>query len=70
MNIVKNECYEIEITGITSDGNGVGKVDGFALFVPETAIGDIVLVKVLKVLKNYGYAKIERIIQPSATCHS
>lgn len=65
MNIIKNECYEIEITGVTSEGNGVGKVDGFALFVPETAIGDIVLVKVLKVLKNYGFAKVERIIKPS-----
>ncbi|WMJ23133.1 23S rRNA (uracil(1939)-C(5))-methyltransferase RlmD [Paludicola sp. MB14-C6] len=66
MNIVKNECYEIEITSVTSEGNGVGKIDGFALFVPETAIGDIVLVKVLKVLKSYGFGKVVSLLKPSA----
>ena len=36
----KNEIYEIEITGITDDGNGVGKADGMAVFVPYALLGE------------------------------
>ncbi len=66
MNIKKNECYELEITGVTSEGNGVGRLDGFAIFVPETTVGDIVLVKIVKILKSYGFGIIEKIIKPSS----
>lgn len=65
MNINKNEIYQIEITGITSEGNGVGKIDNFAIFIPETTIGDIINVRIIKVLKSYAYGKIENIIKPS-----
>ena len=39
--VEKNKRYEIEITGVSSDGNGVGTVDGFTVFVPMTVTGDI-----------------------------
>lgn len=64
--IKKNDNYDVTITGMTSSGEGVGKIDGFAIFIPETAVGDVVNVKILKVLKSYGYAKVEKIIKPSA----
>ena len=62
----KNEIVTIEITDITLEGMGVGKTaEGYVLFVPMTAPGDIIKAKILKTLASYGYAKIEEIITPS-----
>ena len=62
----KNEIVTLEITDVTPDGAGVGKVDGgYVLFVPGTAPGDVIDARVLKAEKSYGYAKIEKVISPS-----
>lgn len=61
----KNEEYILEITDVTADGSGVGKVDGMAVFVPLTAIGDKARVKILKVKKNFAYGKLISLIKPS-----
>lgn len=61
MNIKKNDIINIDITGISSDGNGVGKFDGFTVFVPMTDVGDNVDVHIIKVTKSYAVGKIERI---------
>lgn len=61
----KNDIIKIEITDLTSDGNGVGKYDGMAVFVPHTAVGDVINAHVLKVKKNYAFAKIQDIISSS-----
>lgn len=61
----KNDIIKIEITDVTSDGNGVGKCDGMAVFVPHTAVGDVIYAHVLKVKKNYAFAKIQDIIVAS-----
>lgn len=62
----KNELYEIEITGMTAEGNGVGRTeDGMAVFVPHTAVGDVISCKIVKAGKNYCYGIIDRIISPS-----
>lgn len=62
----KNKIYEIEIKDVSSDGNGVGTVDGFAVFVPGTVTGDIVSALIVKVQKRYAYAKVLEIIKPSS----
>ncbi len=64
--MVKNEDIKIKITGMTSDGNGVGRHEGMAVFVPLTAIGDEVLVKIVKLQKNYAYGKLLRVLSPSS----
>ena len=61
MSINKNDIVNIEITNISSDGNGVGKIDGFAVFVPMTDIGDNVDVHIIKITKNYAVGKIDKI---------
>ncbi|MCR5600233.1 MAG: 23S rRNA (uracil(1939)-C(5))-methyltransferase RlmD [Ruminococcus sp.] len=61
----KNKIYTAEITGLTSEGSGVCRIDGMAVFVPETAVGDIIEVKIVKVLKSYAFGIIEKIITPS-----
>ncbi|MDE6538696.1 MAG: 23S rRNA (uracil(1939)-C(5))-methyltransferase RlmD, partial [Ruminococcus sp.] len=61
----KNQFINAEITGITSEGNGVCRADGMAIFVSDTAVGDVCRIKIVKVLKNYAYGIIDEIITPS-----
>ncbi len=61
----KNEIIEIAITAMSSEGSGIGRYEGLAVFVPMTAIGDICKVKVLKVKSNCAFGKAEEIITPS-----
>lgn len=61
----KNKIEEIEITGMTAEGNGVGRCEGIAVFVPLTAIGDIARVRIVKVQKTFAYGILEELIAPS-----
>ena len=61
----KNDETVLEIIDMTSDGSGIGKCGGMAVFVPMTAIGDTALVKILKVKKSFAYGKLIEIIKPS-----
>lgn len=61
----KNDIIELSITALTSEGSGIGKHNGMAVFVPKTAVGDIIEARIVKVLKNYAYGIIERIVTPS-----
>ena len=61
----KNDIFEIEITGMTEDGSGVGRAEGLAVFVPYTIIGEKVRVLITKVLKTYAFAKLLEVIEPS-----
>ncbi len=66
MNLQKNDLVSIKITSATAEGSGVGKTDeGIAVFVPQSAIGDELLVRILKVKKTYAFGKIEKILAPS-----
>lgn len=67
----KNDVAEIEITGITNEGNGVGRHEGMAVFVPFTAVGDVVKCRIVKVKKSFAYAIVLEIIKPSeARCEA
>lgn len=61
----KNDTIRIEITGMTNEGNGVGRFEGMAVFVPLTAIGDVIDCRIVKLAKSYCYGIIEQIITPS-----
>ena len=61
----KNQEYIVKIEDMSLEGEGVGKVDGYALFVKDTVIGDEVRVKVIKTKKTYGYARLIDVISPS-----
>lgn len=65
MEILKNSEYELLIEDITGEGEGVGKINGYALFVKDTMPGDRIIAKVIKVKKNYGYGRLVTILQPS-----
>lgn len=61
----KNSEIILEITDITTEGSGVGRSEGMAVFVPLTAVGDKAKVKILKVKKTYAYGKLIELIAPS-----
>lgn len=61
----KNDKVTVQIDDIGNDGEGIGKADGYALFVKDAVIGDTVEAKVTKAKKNYGYARLEKVINPS-----
>ena len=62
----KNEIIELNITSLTSDGDGVGRAGELVFFVPNTAVGDTVRARVLKVKKNVGFGRVEEVLTPSA----
>ena len=62
----KNDVVTVEVTDIGIGGEGIGKVDGYILFIKDAVIGDTVEVKVMKAKKNYGYARLMRIVKESA----
>ena len=61
----KNELVTVTIEDIGINGEGIGKVDGYTLFIKDAIIGDVVEAKVMKAKKNYGYARLMNILTPS-----
>lgn len=61
----KNQEITLTIEDFTKEGEGLGKYQGFPLFIKDTVIGDKVRVSVTKLKKNYGYARLIDIIKPS-----
>ena len=73
--IEKNQDYIVDIVDMTHEGAGVARIDGFAVFVEGAIVGEKIRIKIVKVLKNFAYGKIEKIIEQSpnrkpATCES
>ena len=66
MEYKKNDYLTVKIEDMSNEGEGIGKVDGFTLFVKDTVIGDTAKVKLIKVKKNYAFARLEEIIESSA----
>ena len=61
----KNDMVTLEIVDCGTDGEGIGKADGFTVFVKDAVIGDSVTAKIMKAKKNYGYGRLMEIIKPS-----
>ena len=65
MEYKKNDYVTVTIEDIGNDGEGIGKVDGFTLFVKDAVIGDTVEAKIMKSKKHYAYARLEKVVKPS-----
>lgn len=61
----KNDEFKLNITGYTSEGGGVGKHDGQAIFVENTAVDDEILCHIIKAKKTYAVGKAVKITKPS-----
>ena len=65
MEFRKNDLVTLEIEDCGIDGEGIGKADGFTVFVKDAVIGDIVTAKIIKAKKNYGYGRLMEVLKPS-----
>lgn len=61
----KDDFIILKIEDMGVDGEGIGKLEGFTFFVKDAVIGDTVEAKVMKMKKNYGYARLMRVVEPS-----
>ncbi len=64
--ITKNQEFELRITDMSAEGSGIGHHDGEAVFVPHTAVGDLILCHIVKTKKTYAFGKALDILEPSA----
>ncbi|MFD1445191.1 23S rRNA (uracil(1939)-C(5))-methyltransferase RlmD [Oceanobacillus profundus] len=72
--VKKNETITLRFEDLTHEGNGVGKINGYPLFVPNALPGEEAIVKVVKVNKNFGFGKLMELTKSSPervepTCH-
>lgn len=65
LELKKNDIFELKIEDIGNEGEGIGHYKGFAFFVKDAVAGDIIRARVLKRKKNYGFARLEEILEPS-----
>ena len=65
MEFRKNDLVTLEIEDCGIDGEGIGKADGFTVFVKDAVIGDTVTAKIIKAKKNYGYGRLVEVLKPS-----
>ena len=61
----KDDFVTLTIEDMGVDGEGIGHVDGCTLFVKDALIGDVITAKIMKMKKNYGYARLMEILTPS-----
>ena len=61
----KNDKFVITIEDVGVNGEGIGKVEGYTLFVKDAIIGDTVEAVITKPKKNYAYAKMVKLLKPS-----
>ncbi len=61
----KGTKIQVQIEDMSDTGEGIGKTDGFAWFVKDAVIGDLVEAKVMKTKKSYGFARLEQVLKPS-----
>jgi predicted RNA-binding protein with TRAM domain len=63
--VKEGQTYDVSISSVGAKGDGIAKVKGFVLFVPNVKKGDYVKIKVNKVLKNSGFAElVEKLERP------
>lgn len=63
--VAKNEIYDVKIEDIGTEGQGIGHIDGEAVFVKDTLPGDFAKVKIIKAKKNLAYGRLMEVLEPS-----
>lgn len=66
MEIKKNQTFAVTIEDMGEDGSGIGKSDGYTWFIKGGLIGDVIEASAMKMKKNYGFARLVRVIEPAA----
>ena len=73
MALQKNLLTQLTVTAVTGEGSGVARyidedipAPGVVVFIPGTAVGDTILCRIVKVLKNHAFGKVEELLTPSS----
>ncbi len=53
------ETYEVTIEDIAREGDGIARVEGFVIFVPQTQVGDTVTIRITRVLRKFAFGEKE-----------
>ena len=61
----KNDSIELKIEDMGVDGEGIGKYEGMTFFVKDAVIGDTIRAGITKLKKDYVYARVQEILEPS-----
>lgn len=61
----KNDVFTVTIEDMGEDGAGIGKTDGYTWFIKDALIGDVIQASVMKMKKNYGFARLAKILEPA-----
>ncbi|MBD1804469.1 23S rRNA (uracil(1939)-C(5))-methyltransferase RlmD [Microcoleus sp. FACHB-SPT15] len=61
----QGQLVEVRITDLNDTGEGVGRLGGRVVFVPDTVTGDRILVRLVHVKANYANGKLHQILEPS-----
>ena len=61
----KNQIFQTMIEDMSEQGEGIGRVDGYTLFIKDAIIGDRIEGKVIKAKKTYGFGRLIKILEPS-----
>ncbi len=65
--LAKNQLIDLTVTAMSAEGNGIGRAeDGMTVFIPFTAVGDVIRCRIVKVQKTFAYGILEELITPSA----
>ena len=59
MDINKNENYDIRITGINHEGQGVGRIGDFVVFVNNALPDELVNARIIKKTSSYAIGKVK-----------
>lgn len=65
MEFQKNDLVELTITDMDNEGMGIGKTNGYTLFVKDTVPGDVIEAVITKCKKNYGYGRLMKLLTAS-----
>ena len=61
----KGKIYEAEIVDYTAEGQGVAKIEGCAVFVPNAIAGELCRIRIEKAQKTWAAGKITEILEKS-----
>lgn len=63
--IEKGQKYELKIEDMSTEGQGIGRIEGMAVFVDGAVVGDVVKAELTKLKKNYAFGRLTEILEPS-----
>ena len=63
--VQKGKTYDISIARLGTSGEGVGRYEGFTVFVPFALPGEQVRARITLVKKNYATAALVEVLKPS-----